>query len=373
MHRKARGGAFPSSTVWLRPSRWVAFFAGGAVLAGAGMALGGSKPSPDSIRSGPIEVHAAPIAAFDKMNPDKVRFGKLTWRGGLVLTSASASFGGLSGLALARDGKSFIAVSDAGAWLAGRLAYDGGRPHALRFVQLGPIRALSGRPLTRYRDRDAEGIVLIDGSPAKGSVLISFERNHRIGRFAIDAKRGLARPSRYLTLPSDKRRLSRNKGLEAIAVIRGGPYKGSLVAVAERLSDRAGRHTGWIWVNGRPRVFHLTNDDGFDVTDAAGLPDGSLLVLERRFRWSEGVKARLRLIKRDELRPGATVRGEVLLDADMGQEIDNMEGLAVHEGPGGAIVVTLISDDNFNAGLQRTVLLQFALDGVDLASAGAQR
>ena len=32
----------------------------------------------------------------------------------------------------------------------------------------------------------------------------------------------------------------------------------------------------------------------------------------------------------------------------------------------------MISDDNFNKGLQRTLLLQFALDGVDLASTGAR-
>ena len=69
-----------------------------------------------------------------------------------------------------------------------------------------------------------------------------------------------------------------------------GPYKGSLVAFAESLHDDAGDHTGWIWIKGKPSEFHLTNVDDFDVTDAAALPDGGLLVLERRFRWSEGVK-----------------------------------------------------------------------------------
>ena len=34
----------------------------------------------------------------------------------------------------------------------------------------------------------------------------------------------------------------------------------------------------------RPRQFTLTNDGDFDVTDTAPLPDGGLLVLERRFR-----------------------------------------------------------------------------------------
>jgi hypothetical protein len=38
-----------------------------------------------------------------------------------------------------------------------------------------------------------------------------------------------------------------------------------------------------------------------------------------------------------------------------------MEGIAVHRGAGGETVVTLISDDNFNRLLQRTILLQFVL------------
>jgi hypothetical protein len=109
------------------------------------------------------------------------------------------------------------------------------------------------------------------------------------------------------------------------------------------------------------------------VTDAARLPDGGLLVLERRFRWSEGVKSRLRLVRRDELKPTGRVDAETLFEANLNQEIDNMEGLAVHAGAGGEIIVTMISDDNFNHLLQRTLLLQFVIEGSDLARAEPQR
>ncbi len=37
----------------------------------------------------------------------------------------------------------------------------------------------------------------------------------------------------------------------------------------------------------REPVLHLTDIGGFDVTDAAPLREGGLLVLERRFRWSK--------------------------------------------------------------------------------------
>src|SRR4029079_7049806 len=104
-----------------------------------------------------------------------------------------------------------------------------------------------------------------------------------------------------------------------------------------------------------------------------GLPDGGLLVLESRFRWREGVKFRLRLIRRDELKPPVRIDGETLLEATLNQEIDNMEGLAVHAGAGGEIIVTMISDDSSNHLLQRTLLLQFAIEGSDLAHAEPQR
>jgi hypothetical protein len=228
--------------------------------------------------------------------------------------------------------------------------------------------------LTDFDDRDAEGMAVVEGTPAKGRALISFERNHRIGWFDVD-ENGLSPAKGYVALPAaveNGDEGEENEGLEAVAMLRGGPYKGAIVAIAEDWLDRSGNHTGWLWVKGAAQAFHLVKEDDYAITDAAALPDGGLLVLERRFRMVDGVKTRLRLVRRDELRPGALLRGEILLDASMNQEIDNMEGLAVHSGPGGTIIVTMISDDNFNHALQRTVLLQFALDAVDLASAGAQ-
>jgi hypothetical protein len=349
-------------------AKGAAIAAGAVLLVAAGIAFGG--PKPDALRGepAPIAVHAEAIAAFDKVDPEKKRFGKLNWRGGLVLTSPSPNFGGWSGLALDRAGKSLVAVSDAGAWMTGTLDYEGDKPAGLRAVRLGPLLARSGAPFTGRQDRDAEGLAIVFGTPAKGRVLISFERNHRIGWFDL-GKSGLSPMLSQVALPDALKRANDNQSLEGISVLRGGPYKGAIVAIAERLLDRSGNHTGWIWLDGKPQPFHLAREDGFDVTEVEGLANGSLLVLERRFRVLEGVKTRLRLVRRDELRPGALARGELLLDASMNQEIDNMEGLAVHTGADGAVIITMISDDNFNHGLQRTVLLQFALDAGDLASA----
>src|SRR6185503_16806615 len=113
--------------------------------------------------------------------------------------------------------------------------------------------------------------------------------------------------------------------------------------------------------SGEAQKFQLQDIDGFNITDAASLADGSLLVLERYFRWTEGVKMRLRHIAAREVAPGARITGRTLIEADSGFDIDNMEGLAVHRGPGGETILSLISDDNFNHFLQRTVFLQFTL------------
>src|SRR2546422_4261295 len=60
-----------------------------------------------------IEVNARPIAAFDPRDPQRLRFGALEYRSGLVLTSRFPGFGGLSAWRwLDAKGERFIAVSD---------------------------------------------------------------------------------------------------------------------------------------------------------------------------------------------------------------------------------------------------------------------
>jgi hypothetical protein len=69
---------------------------------------------------------------------------------------------------------------------------------------------------------------------------------------------------------------------------------------------------------------------------------------------------RLRRIALVAIRPGAVVDGPSLFEADLGHEIDNLEGVSVHRNAAGETVLTLVSDDNFSV-LQRTLLLQFVL------------
>jgi hypothetical protein len=346
---------------WSQPS-WAALVTGAvaSLLVLSSLASADPKPDTSGLAVEPIDVEARPLAGFDRLDAARTRFGKLEWRGGLVLTSPAQIFGGWSGLVIGADGRRFVAVSDAGAWMTGELTYEGARPTGMTNAKTGPLLAAGAGSLKRARDRDAEAMALLDGTVTRGRLLIAFERNHRIGSFEV-GERGLGPPQDYLKLPAEARRLKSSLGFEAMAVLRGGPQKGSVVAISERFIDGNGHHSGWLLGRGEAQRFAITDVGGFDMTDAAGLPDGGLLVLERRFRWLEGVKMRLRRLRPSEIGPGTVAAGEVLLEADMGQEIDNMEALGVHTGARGETVITLLSDDNFNSFLQRTVLLQFAL------------
>jgi hypothetical protein len=335
------------------------FLVGAAAATAIPVGPASAKPKTIDLEPMSIDVLAKPITGFSRLSSEK-RFGRLIFRGGLTLSSSSEWFGGWSGVTLGNDGRRILAVSDAGVWLTAEMVYEGEKPVGLDSARIGPILATDGSHLNRNRDRDAEAVCLVDGSLERGTILVAFEQNTRIGRFPV-TERGVGRPTGYLTQPAERQKLHRNRSIEAVTMVRGGRYRGTVLAFAERYQETAGTHTGWLWLGGRPEKLFLTATEGYDITDVAGLRDGSVLVLERSFGWLSGVAMRLRMIGAGEIAPGRTAEGRVLLTADMSSDIDNMEALAVHETASGETVVTLMSDDNFNAYLQRNLLLQFTL------------
>lgn len=323
------------------------------------LALGAStKPSLNLQKPVDVTITATPIQSFSRTSGAKKDFGQLLWRGGLVLTAETGNFGGYSGLIMSPDGRELIAVSDAGGWLRARLDYDGIRPVGLAEASLGALVAVDGKPLRRDRDRDAEEIVLSEGSLNQGEVLISFERQNRIVRYRLTPA-GVQRPIEIIEPPAGLRRQSKD-GMEAMTILRGGRFAGRMVAFSENEGDD-GRHAGWMWAGNTPKPLNVVSHGGFAITAAASLADGTLLLLERRFTIFEGVRMRIRRIAPPDIKPGALLDGTVLMEADLSHEIDNMEALAVHKDQNGDTVLTIISDDNFNRSLQRTLLLQFTL------------
>lgn len=333
-------------------------------------ALGVALAKPEKALDTPIEtvVTATPID-FDYDDPGRKQFGKLIFRSGLNLYAKSRHFGGFSGLVIDPSGDSILAVSDAGAWMRAKLDYNGRQLKGLRNVTMGPILGSDGQPLDSDAARDAEAMSLASGDPLKGSAYVGFEREHRIEIYPFTAN-SFGPPKSAVPLPAGAKRMRLNQGIEALAEITTGRLKGTLVAFSERLTGKGGNLQGWLIGGPTPGAISLKRLKGFDITDAAPLPDGGLVILERRFRYEEGVQMRIRRISQTELKPGALIEGEVLLEANDSLNIDNMEAIAAHRAAGGETVITLMSDDNFSP-LQRSLIMQFMLpDGPVLAGPG---
>ena len=153
----------------------------------------------------------------------------------------------------------------------------------------------------------------------------------------------------------------RNRGFETVTRAHSnGQHEGALVVVSEKSLDKDGNIFAAILEGPNKGVFTVRRDGEFDITDGAFLPNGDLLLLERSFSMRAGVKMRLRRIYGESVVKGAVADGPVLLDADMTYQIDNMEAMDVWTRDDGALMVSLMSDDNHSI-LQRSLYLEFRL------------
>ena len=224
-------------------------------------------------------------------------------------------------------------------------------------VEAAPMRGPDGKPIQTRGWFDSESIAL-DGS----FVYIGLERVNRVLRF--DFSKGFTRArGEVVPLPPAAAKLPYNKGLEALVFVpKGMPLAGTLIAISERGLDAGGNLIGFLVGGPAPGQFSVRRTENFDISDAVLLASGELLILERKFSWVSGVGIRIRRIALASVAPGAVVDGPSIFQANLENEVDNMEGIDVHVTPEGETVLTMVSDDNFSM-IQRTMLLQFTLVG----------
>jgi hypothetical protein len=279
--------------------------------------------------------------------------GRLTFQGGLSLTSSNARLGGVSGLAVSPDGRRLTAVTDGGDWvrLAPTLSPDG-RLTGIAHASFGRLYGRNGKPLRRRRDRDAESLIAIDNG-----FIVSFEHHHRIRIYRGGPNPFLSRPT-VIRMPALSSPLPANAGLEALARLRDG----RLVAFAEGHQNEALIARGWIHDNKRWNPFRYKRQGHYLPTGATTLPDGDLLVLERRFSLLGGFGTRLLILPAKSIVADGTASGQEIVRLERPLITENFEGVAAHRSPAGDTVLYIISDDNFLP-LQRTILLKFTLDG----------
>lgn len=306
---------------------------------------------------GPHARMTATPVPLDPADPARRRVGRLTYLGGLHLQSGDPAFGGFSSLSVAGD--AFTLLSDGGNIVRFRMGADW-RPRAVRFSELpdGPDTGW------QKRDRDSESMAV---DPDDGRIWVGFERYNAFWRYAP----GFARAEGRVTPPSIDF-WPDNGGPESLARMPDGRF----VTISEQahLSSRRWRGSGAGRLASRdalifardplrdphPRHFAYSIAGRYDVADAAALPNGDLVVLERDFRLPYRWSNRLTLVPAAEIRPGRVAQGRLLATLDTPLIHDNFEGVAVTQ-EGGATILWLVSDDNQSM-LQRSLLLKFRLD-----------
>lgn len=314
----------------------------------------GSEPLLTEAKS--VQVKSKPFDRF-RIGRNVRTFGPLTFLGGLELISADRNVGGLSGLLSLDHGNGILAVTDNGLWFAADIEQDEhGTPLSISNPRYTPLLGTEGETLRTSWRHDTEAVT-IDGD----SLLVSAEQVNSIFRYPWPLATGKERMIEELAVSPEIKALRGSKGMEAMAMSPPGtPLAGTLVIIAERGPSGSDFLPGFLLKDGQQARFKVMRSDRYDATDIAFLPSGDLLLLERRFNLRDLVGMRLRRFEAGSLTPGAELKGEVLMDADYGYQIDNMEALDIHTGPDGQPILTLLSDNNRSL-LQRTLLLRFAL------------
>jgi hypothetical protein len=296
-------------------------------------------------RARPEPVPAVTFVRFepvplDRADPSRAQVGALRFLGGWNIESNDLRVGGISAMHV--EGGEVLALSDAGTIVRFPIPGRSGSARAAvtKLVE-GPGRSSS------KSDRDTESLAVMGGF-----AWVGFEQLNAVWRYnrGTWTTNGGAAPKAMAKWES-------NSGAEAMVRLSDGRF----LVFSE--GEDGERESPLLMFEGDPAVpgtkvaaLRYRPPAGYRVTDAALLPDGRLLILNRRWRLLEGGSAKLVVAALGQ----KVLEGRVIADFRNPLTVDNMEALSVtHEGA--ETIVWIASDDNFNP-LQRTLLLKFALN-----------
>jgi hypothetical protein len=272
--------------------------------------------------------------------------GQLEYIAGFVLTSDAKSFGGLSGMSLAADGSTLTALADTGVWFRLALRHDAsGSLTGISGGESGRLKDEHGKPLATKYVGDAESIA----RSADGSYYVTFEGWHRLWRYKT-----LTAAAKYVRPPKAMATLPGNEGVEAATQL---PDR-RLLLLSEGGYAENGDLQGWLGDGKRWADLTLAPTGAFRPTDLTVLPNGDLLLLERRVSLFGGFAARLSVIPAATVAPGVRLSGQELAVIRNPLPVDNFEAAAARAAPDGSVLIYVLSDNNFNEA-EQTLLLQF--------------
>jgi hypothetical protein len=264
------------------------------------------------------------------------------------LKSSYKYFGGVS--ALMHDSSGFTALTDGGTLFHFDLAADGN----IGKGRVAPVPKGCARDRTKY-SFDTESMIR---DPQSGEILIGFEWRNAVCR--TDA--ALTRAIR-VTQPRAMRYWPQNGGAEAMVALKDG----RTLIFEERAPAGPDTGEGLIFTGdptvagAKPQTFRYKPPAGFRPTDAAQLPDGRLLIINREYQFPISFLTEMTIVPAAMVKAGAVVTGKTIARIDNPMIADNFEAVTVSQSKGRTFV-WLMSDNNFNA-YQRTYLVQFELLG----------
>lgn len=330
-----------------------------AALGFCGAALADIEVAPIPMEGATIAVENVPVE-LRSADPSDKRIGKLIYRGGVSVVPRDDRFGGLSGLRVSAEGSRFVSVSDVGNWTTGTILYDAkGDLVGVGDIAVSPLLGADGQSLHGKEDGDAESLAFLNPFGLVGDAFVGFERNHRVLRydFTVDGVKAKGVP---VPMPEAVKALRLNAGLEVLATLPDG----RLLAIAEE-GPKGDDDDSPAWLvnpdTGETVSFTMKRVLPYSLTDATVLPDGRVLVLERRFAVTTGPGAELRAYDPETFVESAAVEGELIAVLFAGVTVDNMEGLSSRRTDDGKTLIYILSDDNFQRPLQRTLLMMFEL------------
>ncbi len=255
-----------------------------------------------------------------------------------------ARFGGISSIEVTADGAGFTAMSDRGTLFEGRMTRDdAGAVLDVRDVVIVTLKGAETAPLNPAQN-DTEGLAIA----GDGVVFVSMEGRARVLRY--DDRAG---PAANLPRPRAFGAMQHNSSLEALAIdARGWLYTMPERSGALDVPFPVYRFNGQDW----DQPFSIPRDDQYLPVGADFGPDGRLYLLEREFHGLLGFQSRVR---RFVVTGDGIDAGTVVLETAIGQH-GNQEGLSVWRDAGGALRLTMVSDDNFRFFL-RTTLVEYRL------------
>ncbi|MBM7043621.1 esterase-like activity of phytase family protein [Rhizobium lusitanum] len=324
--------------------------------------LVGCSSSGKGDEGGPADIRATVISTF-RPGSQETQFGALEFIGGLELSSDNALLGAISAIRFRPDQRHFISILDTGHWLTGAIERDDkGRLKGVTEARIMPM-------IDRYGGTDAgKGAMDAEGLALRGDhVLVSYEQHHRVDTYP-DPGFETSPPDDTIPILIPRRQLRANRSLEALMIApRSSPLAGAAVIVAEDSLDDQGNMLAAILDGPLQGRFTVRHYGDFDASDGVFLPDGDLLLLERRFGLAHGLGMRIRRIAGADIKPDAVVDGKVIFEANSREQIDNMEGIDVFRAADGTLHLILVSDDNHSI-LQRSLILEFRLREESLVS-----